>query len=340
MVGRALTVSDRNIAEATGAIVAADTRTADGRVVLRKGALLGEEHLPALRALVGREIHLVDLGPGELVQDAVAERLAAALSGPGVLAEPCEQGQARLRAVHQGLLRVDRASVRAVNALPPLLCFTQPDGQVVLPGDEVAGVKSSALATPAEVVERAERVLRAAGPVVTVAPFRARRACVVATERLAARGREMVIAAVERKVRWYGGTLLGVAEVAHEVSAVAAALRAAVRDGADLVFVSGANPLDPLDPALVALAAEGGEVRARGVPAHPGSMVWVAELRAGVPVLGVATCAGFGKNTSLDLVLPRILAGADPTEAAAELGYGGLAEAPSAAGRFPPYDRP
>lgn len=339
MVGRALTVSDRTIAEAMGAIVAADTRTADGRVALRKGALLGEEHLSALRALAGREIHLVDLGPGELGQDAVAERLAAALAGPGVTADHVEQGQARLRAVHRGLLRVDRASVRSVNGIPPLLCFTQPDGQVVLSGDEVAGVKSSALATPAEVVERAERLLRAGGPVVTVAPFRARRACVVATERLEARGREMVIGAVERKVRWYGSTLLGVAEVAHEISAVAAAFRAAVHDGADLVLVSGANPLDPLDPALVALAVEGGAVHTRGVPAHPGSMVWVGELRPDVPVLGVATCAGFGKNTALDLVLPRILAGDDPGNAAADVGHGGLAEGAAAAGRFPPYER-
>ena len=68
-------------------------------------------------------------------------------------------------------------------------------------------------------------------------------------------------------------------------------------------------------------------------------MVWVGRLRTGVPAIGVATCAGFGKNTALDLLLPRVLSGDDLAAAAADIGYGGLAEGPASAGRFPPYDR-
>jgi len=335
---RALVISEATIHEALGAIVAADARRPDGRVALRKGTALGEEHRSALRILAGCEIHLVHLGPGELPQDAAAERLAAALAGPGIRADRPEQGQVRLRAAHRGLLRVRQDAIRAVNGHPPLLCFTQPDGQVVLEGDEVAGVKSAALATPERVLEQAEALIGEAGPALAVAPFSPRRAHLIATERLEGRGREMVVGSVRRKVGWYGTTLEGVTEVAHEPSAVSRALRAAVGGGADLVLISGANPLDPLDPVLVALAREGGEVRAAGVPAHPGSMVWVGQLR-GVPVLGVATCAGFGKNTALDLLLPRVLAGEDPAAAAAEIGHGGLAEGSAAAGRFPPYDR-
>lgn len=338
MRARAVVVSEATIAGMRGAIIAADARSPDGRVALRKGTALGEAHRSALVTLAGREIHVVELAPAELPQDDAAERLAAALAGPGVRAERPEQGQARLRADLRGVLHVRSETIRALNGLSPLLCFTQPDGQVVLEGDEVAGVKSASLATPERTVELAEELIRSTGAALTVRPFARRRAHVVATERLEPRGREMVIGSVERKLSWYGTTLAGVAEVAHEASAVASAFQAALAGDADLVLVSGANPLDPLDPVLVALGREGGGVRSAGVPAHPGSMVWVGQLR-GLPVLGVATCAGFGKNTALDLLLPRVLAGEDPASAAAEIGHGGLAEGAAAAGRFPPYDR-
>ncbi len=50
--------------------------------------------------------------------------------------------------------------------------------------------------------------------------------------------------------------------------------------------------------------------------------------------LGIASCAGFGKNTSLDLVLPFVFSGS-PIDLAG-LGHGGLIEK-SAGRRFPPY---
>jgi molybdopterin biosynthesis enzyme len=73
-----------------------------------------------------------------------------------------------------------------------------------------------------------------------------------------------------------------------------------------------------------------------GAPAHPGSLLWIADLR-GHPVLGMPACGMFSQATTFDLVLPRILAGepAGPTELAA-LGHGGLLSRDSAY-RFPPY---
>lgn len=339
MHARAVVVNEGTLEETRGAVVAADTRTPDGRVALRKGTILGDQHAAALRSLLGRELHLIDLGPDEISQDAAADRLAAAAAGHGVRVARAAQGQARLRALHRGILRIRPEAIRAVNALYPLLCFTQPDGLVVLEGDEVAGAKSAALATPREVIERAEALFRSDGPPIAVHGFAPRRAYLVVTERLEAPGRDAVLATVQRKVSWYGSTLVGTAEVPHETAAVAEALRAALNGGADLFLVSGASSLDPLDPVLVALTQEGGRVMAAGIPAHPGSMVWVGQARPSVPVVGIANCAGFGKDTALDLLLPRILAGDDPAAAALAIGHGGFAEGPAAAGRFPPYER-
>lgn len=338
MRSRAISIRADTAERMYGSIVAADTRDGGGRVVLRKGTRLGEAHGQALASLAGVEIHLVDLEPGELEQDETARRLAGALAGAGTRADAPEQGQARLRASGRGVLRVRGETVRAVNALSPLLCFTLPDGQVVLDGDEVAGVKSASLATPASALARAEELVRTGGPAVAVSAFVPRRVFVLVTERLEPKARGLVREAIAKKIGWYGSSVADVAEVAHERSAALAALRAGLAAGAELVLVSGANPLDPLDPPLAALGDAGGRVLRAGVPAHPGSMVWAGQLGP-VPVIGIATCAGFGKSTALDLVLARVLAGDDLVRAVEEIGHGGLLEGPGSASRFPPYDR-
>lgn len=329
MKARSVYADPRSADGLRGTIVASDTRAADGTIILRKGARIGND-AAALERLRGREIHVVELEPGELTQDEAADRLARALAGPGTSPAPAAQGQARLRALVRGVLRVRPEAVRAVNDSPPLLFFTHLDGQAVAEGDEVAGVKSAALATPETLVAGIEARLQSAGAV-RVEGFRPQDVLLVVTERLEARGRGLVIDAIRKKLAWYGSTLAQVAEVAHDRDAVRAAL-AAPQPG--LVLVSGANPLDPLDPAIVALRELGGEVLRTGVPGHPGSMAWVGRIRSAT-VLGVATCSGFGKDTALDLVLARVLAGEPPDEAVSAIGYGGLLEGPAGAARYP-----
>lgn len=329
-----------------GAVVAADTRTADGTIALRKGARIGGADRDALAKLNGREIHVVELEPGELGQDDAADRLARAFAGPGTVPEAASQGQARLKATARGILRVRADVVLAVNERPPLMLFTHLDGQAVDEGEEVAGVKSAALATPEHLLAAVEAELRGAEPAVRVAAFQPRRVLLIVTERLEPRGREMVIGAVRRKLAWYGSTLSHVAEVEQAREPVRAALTATT---ADLVLISGANPLDPLDPAVVALRDLGGEMLRSGVPGHPGSMVWAGRLDGaagggaaggGAAVIGVATCAGFGRDTALDLVLSRVLAGEPLESAVSAIGYGGLLEGPAGIARYPRYDGP
>ena len=216
--------------------------------------------------------------------------------------------------------------------------FAAPDGTVVAEGDDVAGAKSAALATEERLVAAAERIADAA-PILTIAPFARRRVAVVVTDRLESRSRALIREAIQRKIEWFGSELVRFVEVAHESEAIAVTLREALALRVDLVLFSGASSLDPLDPILRALEACGGRVVRTGVPAHPGSMTWVGTVAA-VPALGIATCAGFGKDTALDLLLAHVLAGESPSAAADALGVGGLVEGASPGSPFPPYTRP
>jgi molybdenum cofactor cytidylyltransferase len=301
---------------------------------LRKGTTLTRQHLDRVRE--SGEVHVVELEDGDLHEDAAARRLAAALSGPNLEARPPVQSQARLIATRRGLVRVRAELVDAINALGYVSVFTLMDGQAVAEGEEVAGCKVTPVAVPGRLIDEAERIAREQGPIVELLPFLPLRTFVVATERLKPKARELFRAAVTSKLGWYGAEVLAVREVARTSAAVASAYAEAEAMGAELILFAGASAIDPLDPAYAELTKAGGHVLQLGAPMHPGSMLWLARL-GDAAVVGVASCAGFGRSSSLDLLLPFVFAyGRADANDLLRLGHGGLIE--SAAGRrFPPY---
>ena len=321
-----------------GAVTAADI---SGHVLvhdlapdLRKGTILGDQHLDRLRSI--GEVHIVELELGDLHEDIAAGRLAAVLAGTQLEARPPVQSQSRLITRYRGLLRVNSDVVDAINALGSISVFTLMDGQAVAQGEEVAGCKVTPVAVPASLIERAEQLCHQQGSVLEVIAFRPLKTFIVVTERLKPKARELFRDAVTAKLGWYGAELLDVREVARTEEAVAGAYREAMRLGAQLILFAGASAIDPLDPAYAELSGAGGELLQLGAPMHPGSMLWLGRLGQAA-VVGVASCAGFGRNTSLDLLLPFVFAyGRADAGDVLRLGHGGLIE--SAAGRrFPPY---
>ena len=301
---------------------------------LRKGSVLGEEHLERVRA--AGEVHVVEMEPGDLHEDDAARRLAAVLATPDLQPTDPVQSQARLLARHRGLVRVRPEAIDAINSLGFISVFTLMDGQAVGEGEEVAGCKITPVAVPGALIEEAERLCRERGPVVELLPFKPLKTFVVATERLKPKARELFRSAVTSKLGWYGAEVTAVREVARTGPAVAAAYEEAVTKGADLVLFAGASAIDPLDPAYAELEKAGGRVLQLGAPMHPGSMLWLGRLEHAA-VVGVASCAGFGRNSSLDLLLPFVFAyGRAEAADLLRLGHGGLIES-GAGRRFPPY---
>jgi molybdopterin biosynthesis enzyme len=104
------------------------------------------------------------------------------------------------------------------------------------------------------------------------------------------------------------------------------------------VLTAGGGSTDPADPFFAAVEALGGRVIRHGVPAHPGSMVWLARVGR-TAVVGLPSCGAFSKATAADLLLPRLAAG-QPASAAtvARLGHGGILNRHQRF-RFPAYAR-
>ena len=301
---------------------------------LRKGTVLAAEHLARVRQ--AGDVHVVELEAGDVHEDLAAQRLAAALMSPGLESQPPVQSQTRLTATHRGLVRVRADLVDAINALGYISVFTLMDGQAVAEGEEVAGCKVTPVAVPGNLIAAVEQICRERGPVLELLPFMPLQTFVVATERLKPKARDLFRAAVTAKLGWYGAEIIGVREVARTGEAVAAAYSEATALGAQLVLFAGASAIDPLDPAYAELTNAGGQLLQLGAPMHPGSMLWLGRLDHAA-VVGVASCAGFGRSSSLDLLLPFVFAyGRADAGDLLRLGHGGLIES-GAGRRFPPY---
>lgn len=113
-------------------------------------------------------------------------------------------------------------------------------------------------------------------------------------------------------------------------------MRGLLGDGAEMLFVSGGSASDPADPVLNAMRYVPARIERVGIPAHPGSMLWLA-YSGEAPILGVPSYGIFSQATPLELVLPLLLAGQGVTgQTFASLGHGGLLQGTDR--RFPRYE--
>ncbi|MBA2757967.1 MAG: hypothetical protein H0U37_11105 [Chloroflexi bacterium] len=335
-----VTPGRRAPARLAGAILARDLTIGETR--WPKGRRLSEDDLLALAAApAGDAVTVLIADAGELHEDDAALRLARAVIGPNLDVRGPNQSRIDLVAAAAGVVNVRVADLERLNRLDPLEVFTVYDGQVVERGDLVASVKIAPHVVDAKIVDRAARVSGfGSNPVVWVAPFVARRVAVVVKESVRAAARERFESSVRAKVEGLGCQIIGIEYVADDPDVVETALAQFSRGGdqADLLLTAGAASTDPRDAMFVAISALGGRVVRRGVPAHPGSMLWLARIGA-TTILGLPTCGAYSKATAADLLLPRLVTGDPASESTvAKLAHGGILTR-SQRFRFPPYAR-
>jgi hypothetical protein len=313
-----------------------DVRDGAGKIAVAKGARLTPTSAKVLLETPWEEIHLLVVEPSDLHEEDAGKQLAAVVAGEGVEVKGYTGGQWTLAATRRGLLRVRRGALADANALEGISVFTLFESQPVEPGETVGKCKVTPLVIPAETLGAVEKIARAAQGLVAVNGFKPTTIGAVAQERLDAKQRGRFEAALQQKIEWFGGRLLPIQYAGGSPRIVADTLTALRRDGAEVLIVAGASALDPLDPVFGGLTLLGARMERHGVPAHPGSLLWLAAWDSQA-VLGMPTCGMFSQATTFDLVLPRILAGERVgNRELAELGHGGLFSRDMAY-RFPPY---
>jgi hypothetical protein len=319
--------------ELTGAILLEPVR-APG-CSMAKGQSLDQDAVARLVAAAAtgtltRPVKIAWPEAGDVHEDEAAAQLARAVGGAGVDLRAPRYSRFDLAAMWDGVLHLRIEPLHRLNAIDPLEVFTLFHGQAVAQGQVVCSVKVAPHLLPAATLAEGLRTARVDGPIVEVRPYRDTKVGAIAVQAITPDALERFDQGARRKVEALGGTFMGVVVVPDEEpdkaeKGATEALRTLVSDQSlPLLLVGGVSAGDPLSPFYAALDRLGGKVVRRGVPAHPGSMIWLAQLER-TQILGLPQCGMFSLATAADLVLPRLLTGEVLTaEALADLAHGGL----------------
>jgi molybdenum cofactor cytidylyltransferase len=321
------------IAAASGALLAHTVRA--GKLVLKKGRLLSDADIGALAAAGVVEVFAARLEPGEVGEDAAAERIAASLLGPGIRANAPFTGRVNLFAEAAGVLSVDKARLDRLNLVDESATVaTLPPYAVVEPGQMVATIKIIPFAAPDHVLRRVETIsgsLRT--PLMRVDAFATKRVALIQSTLPSVKPSvlDKTVDVTTNRLDRFGAVLTEERRCDHTAAAIALASVEAIAEKPDILLIAGASAIvDRRDALPAGIVEAGGTIHHYGMPVDPGNMILMGEI-AGIPVVGLPGCARSPKLNGFDWVLERLCAnlpvGAQEIMA---MGAGGLlAEIPS-----------
>lgn len=321
-----------HVHDAVGSVLCHDiTRIVPGECkgpVFRKGHVVRPEDIPVLLEVGKEHLYVFEPQPGLAHENDAAARIARATAGANLTLSEPREGRINFAAACDGLLRVDVPMLTRINSLGEITLATLHSLQRVEKGRDVAGTRVVPLMIDEQKLLQLESMVT--GPVIEVLPLRRFRVGVVTTgsEVFYGRIQDGFGPVLREKFAALGSAIMGQTLTSDEVSMTSGAIRDFIRQGADMVVVTGGMSVDPDDRTPAAIRAAGAQVISYGAPVYPGAMFLLASAPGPakeVPVLGLPGCVMYHKASIFDLLVPRLLAGLPVTaEDVAVLGHGGF----------------
>jgi len=319
--------------DAVGHVLCQDiTQIIPGKVkgpVFKKGHIVEEKDIPVLLSVGKEHLYVWEKTEGILHEDEAAAILRDLCMGAYMTAGDPSEGKIEIRANADGLLKINREKLFAVNALGEMMIATIHGDFPVKAGEKLAGTRVIPLVIEAEKMEKARK---AAGsePILKILPFRHFKVGILTTGSEVFKGRieDAFGPVLKKKLAEYDTEVIGQKILDDDQEAIVAGIHEYIAHGADLVICTGGMSVDPDDKTPGAIKASGANVVSYGAPVLPGAMFLLAyddSTEKRVPVLGLPGCVMYARRTIFDLVLPRILAEDTITaEDLARYGEGGM----------------
>ena len=295
-------------------------------VLFKKGHVVREEDIPALLSVGKEHLFVWEKKEGMLHENEAAEILYKISAGEHMHGSEIKEGKIELIADCDGLLKIRRDALQAVNSLGEMMIASRHGDFPVRKGDKIAGTRIIPLVIEKEKMDRAEK---AAGetPIFSILPFRNKKAGIVTTGSEVQKGliKDTFTPVLREKLDEYACSVVGQTTPGDDRKQITEDILNFIREGADLVICSGGMSVDPDDRTPLAIKNVTGNVVSYGAPVLPGAMFLLAYYGGDLPVMGLPGCVMYAKRTVFDLVLPRIMAGEILTKEDLELlGEGGL----------------
>lgn len=292
----------------------------------KKGHVIQPEDIYHLKQIGKDHIFLIDLGEGQVHENDAISRIASAVAGNNIQQTEPREGRINLIAGIDGLLKVNREAVTAINEIEHAVFSTRHDNVMVKAGDIIAGVKVVPLVVNEQMVQAAENAAAKFASVISVKPLKQLTVGVVVTGNEVYYGRitDKFSPVFAAKIAQYGALPAGIVYRPDDREQITEAIMNYKNNGVDVIIATGGMSVDPDDVTPDAIRATGARVVSYGTPVLPGAMFMLAYL-GDTAVMGMPACGMYSKTTVFDLVFPRILAGERLVKGdIAAMGYGGL----------------
>lgn len=288
-----------------------------------------EEDIPALLSVGKEHLFVWEKQEGILHENEAAQILYEICAGEHMHGTDVKEGKIELIADCDGLLKINRKALAAVNSLGEMMIASRHGDFPVHKGDKIAGTRIIPLVIEKEKMDRA---VQTAGekPVFSILPFHKKRVGIVTTGSEVKKGliKDTFTPVLRDKLSEYPCEILGQSLPGDERGQITEDILGFIDKGADMVVCSGGMSVDPDDRTPGAIKDTGADIVTYGAPVLPGAMLLLAYIRKEgktIPVLGLPGCVMYARRTVFDLILPRVMAD-DPVtrEEIAAYGEGGL----------------
>ena len=275
----------------------------------RKGHIVQPEDIPVLLSIGKENLYIWEKRPGILHEDEAAALLYKAAAGRNIHGTEPKEGKIELVADCDGLLKIDRAALLAVNRTPQMMIAAIHGDLPVKKGQKLAGTRIIPLVIEQEKMD-AMQAAAGSEPILNVLPFHPKKFAVITTGSEVFKGRieDRFTPILVGKLAEYGCEMTYHKTCDDDPAGITAAILEAKAAGCEMIFTTGGMSVDPDDRTPLAIKNTGAEIITYGAPVLPGAMFLVSYLD-GVPVCGLPGCVMYAKATIFDLVLPRIAAG-------------------------------
>ena len=299
------------VAETEGAMLAHGMRFPDK--AFKKGHVLTLADIGVLTANGINQVTVARLDSSDVAEDAAADNLAAEITGDLIDVSRSFTGRVNFFAKANGLLTYPVAHLQAFNRVDESITLAAlPPNTPVSAGQMIATLKIIPFAIPRSALEIARSVAKhGRDRLFSVVAFQTLNVGLIQTRLPGTKPTvlEKTTDVTRARLAALDCGLVSDQVVDHNVQQLSRAIKAMLRDGVEMVLISGASAVvDRRDIVPAAIEHAGGQVEHFGMPVDPGNLMLFGRIGK-IPAIGLPGCARSPKLNGFDWVLQRVVAG-------------------------------
>lgn len=281
-------------------------------VLFKKGHIVREEDIPALLSVGKEHLYVWEKQEGILHENEAAEILYRISADIHMHGSDIKEGKIELIADCDGVLKIRRDALLAVNSLGEMMIASKHGDFPVKKGDKIAGTRIIPLIIEKSKMDKAEKVA-GTKPIFSILPYRSKKVGIITTGSEVQKGliKDTFTPVLKEKLDEFSCQILGQTLPGDERSQITSDILSFIDQGADMVICSGGMSVDPDDRTPGAIKDTGAEIVTYGAPVLPGAMLLLSYYQNNdkiIPILGLPGCVMYARRTVFDLILPRIMA--------------------------------